>query len=179
MSYDWYLFRPTPGKDPLAEIQERLAKEEETLAAGEAVDNSGPPREETERLKRRLVGALQARNPRLEPSEFERGIELTDETTGMQITLCDDRADITVPYWHDGDEAKRAMDEVRDFIEILFREAGYVAYDPQLGRIVNPERDLGEAIPGYERIVRDLPRLTEDATHGTRPLEARPWWRFW
>jgi hypothetical protein len=116
MSYDFHLFRPRAGEDPYVTAQRY---------SDEFADS--PPDPQKEALKRRVADALIAHNPKLEVfqfgyeqiAEFEkitveqarikyRHLELNgseEGTNGIQITLSDDEASVTVPFWHEGDKA--------------------------------------------------------------------------
>jgi hypothetical protein len=95
-------------------------------------------------------------------------------TNGIQITLFDDEASVTVPYWHGGDKAADTFREIWSYLEIISREAGYQIYDPQLDRILEPSAGFGDSLSSYcgvmERINETLP--ASDA-------EKKPWWKFW
>jgi hypothetical protein len=36
----------------------------------------------------------------------------TEETNGIEITLFDDEASVTVPFWHQGAAARRVFEEI-------------------------------------------------------------------
>ena len=58
-----------------------------------------------------------------------RHIELngpTEETNGIQITLFDDEASVTVPFWHQGAAARRVFEEIWSYVEIIEREGGFL-----------------------------------------------------
>src|SRR5438876_211965 len=112
MSYDFRLFMPTPDEDPLV------------TARRDSEEFSATPRDpKKEALKRRVADALIASNPRLTIFDFGYGeiakienisveeariryrhLELNgpDDGSGIQITLFDDEASVTVPYRHEG-----------------------------------------------------------------------------
>jgi hypothetical protein len=114
MSYDLHLFRPEVGVDPLETAKRLLDEDEEfdEIKPGLLVP-------EKEERKHTLAQALIKLNPELSIFEFGfkeiaemegitedearvrfRHIELNgaDDGNGIQITLSDDTADITVPY---------------------------------------------------------------------------------
>jgi hypothetical protein len=180
MSYDLQLVKV--GPDERAEDVAMRDEEDGPL---------GPPDSQKEALKRRLSEALVAADKALKPFRFDhkkiaqirkipveqarqdvRHIELTDEANGIQIVLFDDQAAITVPYWHSGETARRVFERILGHIRIIARESGYVAFDPQLGKVIDPDADLDLMLTAYEPIVQQL--KTEMAPH-----TKRPWWKFW
>ena len=102
-----------------------------------------------------------------------RHLELTAEDgTGIQLTLFDDTAAIQVPYSHTGRATKAVMAKVWNYLKLLKREAGYVAYDPQMGNVLDIASDYPKVVHGY-------------ASAGKRPQQKRGggkgrlWWKFW
>ena len=157
MSYDFQLFRPRAGEDPYVTAQRD----------SEEFDDS-PPDPPKEALKRRVADALIAHNPKLEIFKFGyeeiakfekitveqarlkyRHLELNgpeEGSDGIQITLFDDEASVTVPFWHEGDKAADTFREIWSYLEIISREAGYRIYDPQLDRILEPSTGFGDSL---------------------------------
>ena len=82
-------------------------------------------------LWRRLEGGLRAVLPELEVFEGERERELTDERTGIQVSLFPGELSLSVPYWYSGPEADQLVDLLRRVASIIERESGLIAYDPQ------------------------------------------------
>src|SRR5262249_1425262 len=122
LSYDLYLMRIPSGADPIACFEELLEREEDEEL------NPGDPVPEKEEKKRAIARALMEVGPELEVFRFDyaeiaqitdtseaearhrhRHLELNgpDEGPGIQITLFDDTASITLPYWHSGDKARQ------------------------------------------------------------------------
>ena len=182
MSYDFRLFRPKPGEDPIV------------TARCEADDfPDTPPDPEKEVLKRRIADALIAHNPRLEVFQvnFEeiarirkmsvdearlrfRHLELNtpeDDPTGIQITLWDDDASVTVPYWHEGPEAANVFRVIFSQMEIICREAGYLVYDPHVDRVFDPATGFENALACYRDTIRKVRSIA--------PASENPWWKFW
>src|SRR5262249_15141622 len=114
MSYDFHLVPTSLGVDVLASARALLERDTDEI-------NPGPPVPDKEARKQRLAAALVQHNPYLHPFQFGyaaiadkygiseheariryRHIELNgpDDGNGIQITIYDDAADITVPYWH-------------------------------------------------------------------------------
>jgi hypothetical protein len=185
MSYDIRIFRPIPEEDPLATA--RSAENREPAA----------PNENTERLKRHVAEVLMANDPQLKPFHFDyeeiarytgtsiedararyRHIELNSAEAGLgiQITIFDDSASVTVPYWHtDPRDVQRALTAVWNCLSIIVRETGSAAYDPQLDRLL----DLSQ---GYEQLaLAYLPgaKRAGEVVAGEAQQASRPWWKFW
>src|SRR5262249_36294380 len=156
MSYDFYLFERRPGIDPL--VTARAAQERDT----EDID-PGPQLPAKEARKKSIATALINANPALEPFPlgFEeiaksRGISVAEakekfrylelngpeDGNGIQITLFDDCASLTVPYWHQGEDAKKVFSELWGYLSVIQQAAsGYEIYDPQLDCIINLSSD--------------------------------------
>lgn len=188
MSYDFFLFRPKNGDDPVALARRLLDEADDAL-------NPGKPDDDKEERKQSLAAALVAVNPALEVYPFDhaaiarkegmtvkearrrwRHLELNgpEDGNGIQIALYDDTADLTVPYWHHGEDARRTVWEVWRYLEVLEREGGFVTYDPQLERVLDLGTDLDAVLAGYARGTAHLSRAVLQA--GSRK---RPWWKFW
>ena len=168
MSYDLKLFKPRPGEDPLVTAEQE--HDDELLVA--------PPDPEKEALKRRVADALIAFNPELsiypmdykEIARFEqttveearlkhRHLELNGAETGngIQITLFDQEAHITVPLWHRGQQAAKTFRQIQEYLAIITRETGYLVYDPQIASIIDPAQGLHDSLKCYASGVRTLP----------------------
>ncbi len=166
MSYDFYLFKPKLGVEPIETVDELFSEESEEI-------NPGLPQPEKEARKRSLADALIRLNPQLEvyPFSFQelaemenisedeakikyRHLELNgaEEGNGIQITLNDDSAEITGPYWHSGDKVQEVFKEIWSYLELIEKEVGFVTYDPHLEKILNLSTDLPEAIEVYKSV---------------------------
>lgn len=166
MSYDLYLFKPKAGIDPLETFDELFSEESDEI-------NPGLPSPEKESRKRSIADALINLNPQLEIFSFGfrelaemdgisedkakikyRHLELNgaDDGNGIQITLYDDSAEITVPYWHSGEKAQQVFNEIWSYLQVIENEAGFITYDPQLEMILNLATDLPEAVEIYARV---------------------------
>jgi hypothetical protein len=195
MSYDLYIFR-APGGTPPHELGD-LA-----LALTEAGMPTSEPSPEVETAKHALADALRASNPALEPFAFDhaelargqgiteaearrryRHIELTDPelVTGVQITLYDDWASVTLPYWHSGAAARAVWSEVWRYLHI-FVEKGHVVYDPQLDRPLNLDVDEAEVQRMYGSVADDITSIATSAASKPQRTETpsrKQWWKFW
>lgn len=165
LTYDFRLFQQRPGEEPNVTAQ---------------VNNSSfpatPPDPQKEARKRRIADALIAFNPQFQVRQFSydqiaqferlsvdaakskyRHLELNgpEGGNGIQIVLRDEDASVTVPFWHEGQKAADAFQELCRFLEIICREAGFCAYDSQLRGIVDPSNGK-EQLAHYNAIVRHL-----------------------
>ena len=188
MSYDLHLIPKRRDVDILSAARALLDREEHEL-------NPGPPVPEKEARKARLAGALMKASPQLSVFEFSyssiaarqhiteeeartryRHIELNgpEDGRGIQITLSDDTAEITIPYWHQPAAAAAVFDDVWRHLALLERDGGFAVYDPQLDRILNLAVDRPAVLECYGSIVAQTAKM---GVQTGRP--ARPWWRFW
>ena len=80
-----------------------------------------------------------------------RHIEMnaTEDGNGIQITLDDESASVTVPYWHKGNVARAVWGEIWMYLSLLEREGPFHTYDPQRERIVDIEKDLEAVLATY------------------------------
>ena len=177
MSYDLHLVPRSVAADTLAYARSLLERETDEI-------NPGPPVLEKEKRKQQLAAALIRENPQLVPFPFGyamiaakygyteavarvryRHIELNgpDEGNGIQITLYDDTADITVPYWHQPHKAERVFREIWGYLGILEREAGLAVYDPQLDRLVDLAVDFLTVLERYGSVVARMPEIIAES----------------
>jgi hypothetical protein len=156
MSYDLYLLkRDVAGNDP-AEAYERLEEQE-----------AREPSEAEAAELRELAAELQAASPGLDLSESDRGFMLQLGYEAERPVVIDISADeITMSWSYGAEDATDALKEVRTYLPV-FERHGYVAYDPQLERLFDPDRDSAEAEQTH-RYVRG--RVFESA-------ERKPFWR--
>lgn len=175
MSYDLHLFRLPEGADP-AEFHSHLQQEEEKMALDlEASRPRLPPEEERARMQR-LADSLKSSWPAFVQFESERPlpwIELDDENLQVQIMIRADSVSITMPYFRE--RSAEMLGLTANCIEIVTRETGFVAYDPQLGRLV-AKGDTPNMQTQYREMDRHLPEIIQ---HGKRSSAAKPWWKFW
>ncbi len=167
MSYDFRLFLPQPGVDPLVTAQTESDEESDEI-------NPGPPIPAKEVRKRAIAGALMKADPALDVFQFGfekiaksqkitvdeaklqfRHMELNgpEGGPGIQITLFDDGASLTVPYWHKDKKAKAVFAQIWEYLKVIQRVGGYQIYDPQMECIVNLGSDLEKATKRYSAVV--------------------------
>jgi hypothetical protein len=194
MSYDIYLLSPElPVKQALAFL--RSQSDQHALAEAFAMSNPGKPNPRKEARKNALATALQRINPELRPFAFDytaiasmmevseeeartrwRHIELNSAPKGYgtQITLYDDYVSIAVPYWHSNDRAEQALRQVWAYVDAMITLEGYVAFDPQLDRVLDTNADLPSALSQYARGY-----LATQQAAARLAKRRRPWWRVW
>ncbi len=97
-----------------------------------------------------------------------------EDGTGIQITLYDDTALLTIPYWHKGDKARTVWQEAWQYLQCLESQGGFSIYDPQLERMLNLISDLEEVLKGYSWGVGASEQAVMEMT---KPK--KPWWHFW
>jgi len=57
--------------------------------------------------------------------------ELSDDETGLQLSMAGDELALTVPYWASGDEAAPVIDLLQRVSAVVESVTGLTAYDPQ------------------------------------------------
>jgi hypothetical protein len=160
VSYDLYLLRKDDIGDDPAGAYERL----------EGLEDRVPTQAEEAQL-RRLVADLRAANPRLDVSEPLVGFMLQLGYDNEQPVVIDISADEVSMSWSYGaDDPEPALTQVELYLPVFDRH-GYVAYDPQLDCLFDPDRDRADAA--------DVHTETRALTFGKYgvSLDARPWWK--
>jgi hypothetical protein len=167
MSYDFRLFMSQPGVDPLVTAQSETGDEDEEI-------NLGPAVPAKEARKQSIAAALMNVNPAMQIFQFGfkeiarrqsitleeakerfRHLELngSEDSNGIQVTLFDDTASLSVPYWHRDKKAKLVFLEIWSYLKAIQEEAGYQIYDPQLECIIDLPLDLEKATSCYANVV--------------------------
>jgi hypothetical protein len=168
MSYVFRLFLQQPGVDPLVMAQIEPDEESDEI-------NPGPPVPAKELRKKLIADGLMKADPSLEVFQFGfeeiaklqnisvdeaklrfRHMELNgrEDGPGIQITLLDDGASLTVPYWHKDKKAKAVFAQIWGYLKIMQRVGGYQIYDPQMECIVKLASDLEKATKCYTDVVK-------------------------
>jgi hypothetical protein len=171
MSYDITLFRPAPGENPLALAHARL---EAALERRPGLSPGVIARRNT-----RLVTALFAYNPALRsithattaaPGDARASLggaqqillQATGTFSGIDIYLFEETAALHVPYWHTGERAAETIAELWEYMRIIQHEADYVAYDPQLDRMLDLAHDQPAVLRAYRSGATNLRRITAE-----------------
>jgi hypothetical protein len=159
MSYDFRLLPKSLGANLLALAHFDVDEDESNLGERTA---------EAEERKARLSRALISANPSLSPFAFGfaeiaktlgisedearvqyRHIELNgpENGNGIQITLFDEEASVTVPFWHQGNQAAAVIDEIWGYLNILEGVGDFAAFDPQLDKVLDLATDKQAVYP--------------------------------
>lgn len=170
MSYDFRLFLTQPDVDPLETAQAEQDEEADEI-------NPGPPVPNKETRKQAIAAALMTADPALEVFQFGfekiakfqgitveeakvrfRHMELNgpENGQGIQITLFDDGASVTVPYWHKDKKAKAVFAQIWEYLKVICKVTGYQIYDPQMECIIDLLSDLERATRCYADVVRRI-----------------------
>jgi hypothetical protein len=162
MSYDLYLLRKDEVGDVPSTAYERLEEQEER-----------EPTPGEERQLRQLAADLQAVNPGVDLVESDKGFFLQLGYEAARPVVIDIGANEMTMSWSYGaaDDAAPALAEVHLYLPV-FERHGYVAYDPQLERLFDVDRDAEHA----GEIHRDMHRSLQE-TYGSQLSETRPWWK--
>ena len=78
---------------------------------------------------------------------------------------------ITMSWSYGADRARAAIDEVRTYLPV-FERYGYVAYDPQLEKVFDPDRDAAEAEQTHAYVRGQL-----EEAYGQLGGAQEPWWK--
>lgn len=103
-----------------------------------------------------------------------RYIEFSDVAqggSGTQITLFDDTASVTIPYWHEAEAARAQLRRVWSYLDVVCREANYEVFDPQLDRVI----DSG----AFEDVLACYAQAAGRVRAIVAPARKRAWWKFW
>jgi hypothetical protein len=156
-------------------------------AAADAEEDDARPRDPrtlaaAESGRRALVDALRAAAPALREAPLDHALiaretgvsegesrrryrwtvlEGPEEPAGIQITLYDEWATITMP-WGAAGSSPAAMAELWRYLEVLTAAGGYTVYDPTGDNVV----DVAAGPDGGR--APEPPRAA-----------GRPWWKFW
>lgn len=121
MSFDLYFVSLNAGEtwqDAMDRLEEAASDEraldEQELARWEAVLNQVRP----------LL-------PDAEEFAGESHRELSDDASGMQLTLSPGELSLTIPYWYSGPDAQVMVDRLRSVARAVEEATGLTAYDPQ------------------------------------------------
>jgi len=188
MSYDLYCYQSVSGTPNAAEAEALV----DAMNAAEEAGNKKPTSSDT---KEKITAALIEHNPRLESFKFDyskiaelqkisedearslyRHVELNppEGDLAIQLTVYDDHVFISIPYWYQTSKADQVFLQCSEYLRVIRRTAGFFAYDPQTGIAFDPDRTELRNHPGYEKIVKDLPKIAAEAA-----TPDKPWWKFW
>ena len=136
MSYDLDLFTPRADLDPIATIQ----------AAALHSESAETPANED------IAKKLKYDNPNFVLRSASDYIEVVDAGEGIRISLYSHGGHIAISFWYSEAEGiQAAFQKVRSYLGLILANAPYSIYDPQLGRVIEWERDLPMMIEAYKR----------------------------
>lgn len=175
MSYDIQLFYVPPGRDPLEAFDELLEQEE---VGQKPVTPPDPLKEER---KQKTAAALLLAYPgyQIFPFNYEKIAQLRKisvaeaqaknrhvvlepphEAPAVQISLYDDEAFVTMPYWYNDPKlAQLAFEQMWGCLRIIQETTGYAVYDPQSGTILDLAEGYEKELAGYVKTAGLLPTL--------------------
>ncbi len=123
----------------------------------------------------RIVEGVAAAVPGTERFDGDQVRELNHHGTGMQLSAFPGEISLAVPYWHTDDDAVEVTKLLRTVAEIVERETGLVAYDPQAddGFLTAGAATAADTMTDVRH------QMEEHLGSGATPDEpARaPWWR--
>ena len=82
--------------------------------------------------------------------------------SGIDICLFAETAALQVPYWHTGEQAARTIAELWGYLAIMVRQADYVAYDPQLDRMLDLAQDQPAVLRAYRSAAANLRQIVAE-----------------
>lgn len=87
------------------------------------------------------------------PFEGEDFCEITDESTGIQLSYYGGEAGITVPYWYSGAAATAIVTKVYELGRSVERLTGFTGYDPQLDLpLAKAATKVRKAVASFDQI---------------------------
>lgn len=69
--------------------------------------------------------------PAAEEFAAESHRQLSEDTTGIRISLSPGELSLSAPYWHSGSEAEALVERLRAIVASIQDATGLAAYDPQ------------------------------------------------
>jgi hypothetical protein len=164
MSYVLDLIRLPANVDPEAAYKERSRVKEAELANSRAAD-PGPLDQRKQEAKEQLARALVSDHPGLRVAQPDfaalarrhnigisearrrfRNIELNDEQHSIQIILFDDTAGASFSFSGTFGECQGALRVLWSYLEILRTQGGFVAFDPQVGKVLDLHSDFDHVL---------------------------------
>ena len=163
MSYDLQVFKKVEGEEPMETIQSLFELEELGEEGG------------TE-LTELFVKALQSV---FEPTDWspdsDPAGEICHEEYGILISAYEQYINVSVAYWHSGEDAEAVISFVASFLNALVdQNEGLCIYDPQEDAVL-PRLPLAPA-QAHMKSGAELVRKFES---GIEITPQKPWWKFW
>jgi hypothetical protein len=158
LSYHLTLFPLPEGYKP-EEVYRGLMRRKESEPEAEA--NVDGLQEIANLLLTRVPGLTQA-------GGGTSAIQLENRELELEVVIHEASVDLTVPNFRDS--AREMLGCLKACVEVMAKERGYVAWDPQLGRRIMPA-DLDSMIRQYRDVGPILPVM--------RRKVMKPWWKLW
>ena len=121
MSFDLYFVDLGPGEtwqDAMDRLEESASDERELDAQERARWDA-------------ILDQVRPLLPDAEEFSGESHRELSDDGSGMQLTLSPGELSLTIPYWYSGPDAQVMVDRLRSVAVAIENATGLTAYDPQ------------------------------------------------
>jgi hypothetical protein len=174
VSYDLHLYRVRRGCTA-SEAHDEDAAMMEAGAKHEPRAFSYLPAEEREHV----VQTLLATDPALEiirPPGAPELIQLCGPDDNPYDWCVSHTCSLSWTYTKSDAALARLVDRVRPGLKALYA-LGFRAFDPQLGRDFDPDRDFASVSSVYGVINQHMADHFQTPTGDARP--SRPWWRLW
>jgi hypothetical protein len=162
MSYDLIVAEKAPGED-WATVLSRI----------EAAPGPGGTLSETRRgVWERVAARLLTIDGQFERFDAPAFIEVSHETLGIQVSMFEQEASVSVPFWHEGGASHSVMLVVGQIVEVVRELSGWSVWDPQLGQELESQDAL---------VTAGAPLMSDTAESLTEIVaeRRRPWWKFW
>jgi hypothetical protein len=165
VSYDIYFVRRDPGQsfaDALDATEESYGGDPSPLGSAQL--------EQWERIiarARRLLDGVE------EFATDDKSRELSDATTGIQLSMIADEVSITVPSERPDQDPDALMAKVYALARVVESETGLEGYDPQMQEPITDPAQRSAAPPAPPS-----PAATTERAPAQPPGE-KPWWKFW
>lgn len=177
MTYGFYCYKPISDR-PSTEEARRI------LYAGDGYPPLKRPLDPEVRSK--IASGLITFDPKLErsdygPREFDArirkvtvpahiGLDSPGGALAIQITIFDDHASLTIPFWYTGSKAQKVFARAHEYMRVIRETAGFFAYDPQNEIAYDPlETESDWAV--YETTTKRLPGIIDDIRKGRNPTK--------
>ena len=121
VSFDLYFLSLRPG-ETWADV---MARREESAAEQAPLDDADLACWDS------VCARLAALLPDAETFQGGAHRELSDDVTGIQVSLFHGELSLSVPYWYSGSEAQALIALLREVVLAIQAETGLTAYDPQ------------------------------------------------
>lgn len=121
VSFDLYFLAREPGQ----------SWEDAMEGLEEGAEGDRPLDDETLAVWERVKAGLTRVLPHAEEFVSARSRELTDDGTGIQVSIFNGELGLRVPYWYTGPDAQRVVGILRAAAAAVEEATGLTAYDPQ------------------------------------------------